>query len=73
MAFMRYRGLPQGEVTVEEFRAWQQRRSSTRTGGAAERAAQPERGEGRRRHEVGRLFDFAQRHLKVKITQLGYH
>ncbi|KAK3128700.1 hypothetical protein QOZ80_6BG0465340 [Eleusine coracana subsp. coracana] len=22
MAFMRYRGLPQGEVTVEEFRAW---------------------------------------------------
>jgi calmodulin len=24
-------------------------------------------------YEVGRLFDFAQRHLKVKITQLGYH
>jgi calmodulin len=22
MAFMRYRGLPKGEVTAEEFRAW---------------------------------------------------
>ncbi|GJN00344.1 hypothetical protein PR202_ga17769 [Eleusine coracana subsp. coracana] len=61
---MRYRGLPQGEVTVEEFRAWLSQFDTDRDGRISreelqtERAAEPERVvlvvEGARRGESSR-------------------
>uniref|UniRef100_A0A0A9GQI7 EF-hand domain-containing protein n=1 Tax=Arundo donax TaxID=35708 RepID=A0A0A9GQI7_ARUDO len=95
MAFMRYRALPQGEVTVEEFRAWLSQFDADRDGRISReelqsalrslnvwfawwkardgvRASDANRdGSVGGDEEVARLFAFAQRHLNVKITQLG--
>jgi Ca2+-binding EF-hand superfamily protein len=97
MAFMRYRALPQGELTVEEFRAWLAQFDADRDGRISReelqhalrslnvwfawwkardgvRAADANRDGGvQGDDEVARLFAFAQRHLHVKITQLGYY
>ncbi|XP_062227534.1 uncharacterized protein LOC133925800 [Phragmites australis] len=95
MAFMRYRALPQGEVTVDEFRAWLSQFDADRDGRISQgelqsalrslhlwfawwkaregvRAADVNRdGAVDGDEEVARLFAFAQRHIHVKITQLG--
>lgn len=91
---MRYRGLPQGEVTVEEFWAWLGQFDADRDGRISReelqsalrslhlwfagwkardgvRAADANRNGAVDGEEVGRLFAFAQRHLHVKITELG--
>jgi len=97
MAFMRYRALPQGELTVEEFRAWLAQFDADRDGRISReelqhalrsinvwfawwkardgvRAADANRDGGvQGEDEVARLFAFAQRHLHVKIIQLGYY
>uniref|UniRef100_A0A0E0DYT5 EF-hand domain-containing protein n=1 Tax=Oryza meridionalis TaxID=40149 RepID=A0A0E0DYT5_9ORYZ len=95
MAFRRYRALPQGEVTVEEFRAWLGQFDADGDGRisrdelqralrslnlwfawwkarAGVRAADANRdGAVAGDDEVARLFAFAQRHLNVKIAELG--
>uniref|UniRef100_A0A0E0L998 EF-hand domain-containing protein n=1 Tax=Oryza punctata TaxID=4537 RepID=A0A0E0L998_ORYPU len=95
MAFRRYRALPQGEVTVEEFRAWlgqfdgdgdgrisrEELQRALRSlnlwfawwrARAGVRAADANRdGAVDGDDEVRRLFAFAQRHLHVKIAELG--
>ncbi|EAZ00137.1 uncharacterized protein [Oryza sativa Japonica Group] len=95
MAFRRYRALPQGEVTVEEFRAWLGQFDADGDGRisrdelqralrslnlwfawwkarAGVRAADANRdGAVAGDDEVATLFAFAQRHLNVKIAELG--
>ena len=94
---MRYRALPQGEPTVEEFRAWLAQFDADRDGRISREELQQAlrslnvwfawwkaRGGVRAADgdgdgavagddEVARLFAFAQRHLHVKINQLGYY
>jgi Ca2+-binding EF-hand superfamily protein len=97
MAFIRYCALPQGELTVEEFRAWLAQFDADRDGWISREelqhalrsinvwfalwkardgvcATNTNRDGGVQGDDkVARLFAFAQRHLHVKITQLGYY